>query len=107
MSRLDRAALAATLMLVVSPTAASAQQDLVPLTARIAICDLNRGTTAGQQQLGLRVRHAASRICSTPVDIRDWPDVLSCQTEMRRVLQVRLAALVGERRIKPAAVSRH
>lgn len=103
MKRLDRAAFAATLMLALFPTLAAAEADRVPLTARVAIRDLDLATAAGQRHFRERVRRAAAMACGNAADLRERSDVLRCQAEMRDDAQVRLAALTRARGIELAA----
>lgn len=105
MNRLDFAALAATLTFCLSPTTATADADRVPLTARIAVRDLDLASRVGQRQFRRRVDHAAASTCGVGMSIRERLDVLRCHTEMRRDAQIRLAALAHSRKIEVAAIT--
>lgn len=105
MTRLDRAALAATLMLTLVPAIATAEPARVAHTARIVVRDLDLATAAGQQHFRQRAQRAAAMACGTAADIRDRLDVLRCQAEMRSEAQARLAALSHARETELAAVA--
>ena len=105
MTRLDRAALAATLMLTLTPATVTAEPDRVARIARNVVRDLDLAAAAGQQHFRQRARRAAAMACGTAANIRDRLDVLRCQAEMRREAQVRLAALSHARETKMAAVA--
>ena len=105
MTRLDRAALAATLMLTLTPATVTADPDRVARAARIVVRDLDLATSAGQQHFRQRARRAAAMACGTAANIRDRLDVLRCQAEMRKEAQVRLAALSHARETEMAAVA--
>lgn len=103
MTRLARAASAATLMLALLPTVAAAAPEREALTARIGIRDLDLGTAAGQQHFRERVRRAAAMACGTATDLRERFDILRCQAEMRDDAKVRLAALTRAHGVELAA----
>ena len=107
MKRFDFAALAAMLTFAFSSTAAFADADRLPLTARITVRDLDLTTDVGQRKFRQRVGGAAASTCGVGMSVAERLDVLRCHTEMRKDAQIRLAALTHSHKIEVAALTSH